>query len=297
MKKIVIYTLISFIFSVFASSCEDNKDNSLYYPDFTWDTGDGAEDEDPGTETSMRVATYNLQVETGTGWTNRRERVAQLIKDYDFEICGFEEASWEQRSYLGTQLASDYQILAYGRDTGNDDNKAGEMSGILYKKSRYTLLDAGRFWFSETPEIPSNGWDETNFKRFCVWGKFKDSKTQKEFYLFETHMPLADNARKQACQMMVDAVSDKAKDNTPAFCTGDFNATPDAPEIATTICQSGILKDAYREAAVQHGALFTFPSKKTRIDFIFVKHATVLSTRTIVSSLSDHYPMVIVVEI
>ena len=69
--------------------------------------------------------------------------------------------------------------------------------------------------------------------------------------------PLADNARKHACQMLVDAVSDKAKDNTPAFCTGDFNATPDAPEIATTICQSGILKDAYREAAVQHGALFT----------------------------------------
>lgn len=33
MKKIVIYTLITFIFSVFASSCEDNKDNSLYYPD------------------------------------------------------------------------------------------------------------------------------------------------------------------------------------------------------------------------------------------------------------------------
>ena len=25
MKKIVIYTLITFIFSVFASSCEDNK--------------------------------------------------------------------------------------------------------------------------------------------------------------------------------------------------------------------------------------------------------------------------------
>ena len=53
MKKIVIYTLITFIFSVFASSCEDNKDNSLYYPDFTWDTGDGEEDEDPVTETSI----------------------------------------------------------------------------------------------------------------------------------------------------------------------------------------------------------------------------------------------------
>ena len=46
MKKIVIYTLISFIFSVFVSSCEDNKDNSLFYPDFTWDTGDDEEDEE-----------------------------------------------------------------------------------------------------------------------------------------------------------------------------------------------------------------------------------------------------------
>ena len=81
------------------------------------------------------------------------------------------------------------------------------------------------------------------------------------------------------------------------FLTEDTDNIIQIAEIATTICQSGILKDAYREAAVQHGALFTFPSKKTRIDFIFVKHATVLSTRTIVRSLSDHYPMVIVVEI
>ncbi len=92
----------------------------------------------------------------------------------------------------------------------------------------------------------------------------------KKFYLFETHMPLADNARKHACQMLVDAVSDEAKDNTPAFCTGDFNATPDAPEIATTICQSGILKDAYREAAVQHGAFsLHFLLKRPELIFIF----------------------------
>lgn len=183
MKKIVIYTLISFIFSVFASSCEDNKDNSLYYPDFTWDTGDGEEDEDPVTETSMRVATYNLQVETGTGWTNRRERVAQLIKDYDFEICGFEEASWEQRSYLGTQLASDYQILAYGRDTGNDDNKAGEMSGILYKKSRYTLLDAGRFWFPKLRKfLPTDGMKQIS--NVSVYGENSRIARLKKNFIF-----------------------------------------------------------------------------------------------------------------
>ena len=83
----------------------------------------------------------------------------------------------------------------------------------------------------------------------------------------------------------------------PKFLCNQISSLPHNLQIATTICQSGILKDAYREATIQHGALFTFPSKKTRIDFIFVKHATVLSTRTIVSSLSDHYPMVIVVEI
>lgn len=135
------------------------------------------------------------------------------------------------------------------------------MSGILYKKSRYTLLDAGRFWFSETPTfLPTDGMKQIS--NVSVYGENSRIVRLKRILSFETHMPLADNARKHACQMLVDAVSDKAKDNTPAFCTGDFNATPDAPEIATTICQSGILKDAYREAAVQHGALFTFPSKK-----------------------------------
>ena len=46
------------------------------------------------------------------------------------------------------------------------------MSGILYKKSRY-ITGCRTFLVFETPEIPSNGWDETNFKRFCVWGKIQ----------------------------------------------------------------------------------------------------------------------------
>ena len=295
MNKTALYILLIFAMSTLTGSCNSDKDNSLYFPDFEWNT-DEDDGTDPATETSMRVATYNIQVQTGAGWDGRKAQLAQLFIDYDFEICGIEEASWVQRSYLGSQLSSQYDIVAYGRDTGGDDSSAGEMTGILYKKNRFTLLESGRFWYSETPEVPSNGWDETGFKRFCVWGKFKDAKTQKEFYLFKNHMPLADNARKKACEMLVQAVSDMIKDATPAFCMGDFNADPSAEEIVS-ITKSGVLKDSYREVSDPKGALYTFPSKKTRIDYIFVKDVEVLSTRTIASTLSDHYPVVIVAEL
>lgn len=279
---------------VSGTGCDDRKDNSSYFPDFSWN--DGPEDDDPVTETSVRLATYNLLVATGTDWTVRRDKVAELIEKYDFEVAGFEEASWEQRSFLGERLGGAYEVIAYGRDTGKDEASAGEMSMIAYKKDRFVRLDAGRFWFSETPGVPSSGWNETGFKRFCVWGKLKDRKTQKEFYVFKSHMPLAQTARKNACRMLVDSVRAKVPGGTPAFCMGDFNTTPETEEIASIVCGSGILADSYREAAERKGPGYTFPSKKTRIDFIFVKEATVLFSRVIDSPLSDHYPVVIVAE-
>lgn len=279
---------------VSGTGCEDRKDNSSYFPDFSWN--DSPDDNDPVTETSVRLATYNLQVATGTDWIVRREKVADLIEEYDFEVAGFEEASWEQRTYLGERLAGAYGVIAYGRDTGQDDASAGEMSMIVYKKERFVPLDAGRFWFSETPQVPSSGWNETGFKRFCVWGKLKDTKTQREFYVFKSHMPLAETARKNACRMLVDSVRTQVPGGTPALCMGDFNTTPEAEEIASIVCGSGILADSYREAAERKGPGYTFPSKKTRIDFIFVKDVTVLSSRVIESPLSDHYPVVIVAE-
>ncbi len=296
MKNILIHTISVFLLLLLTSGCKkSNNDNSLFFPDFSLENPD--DQEDPETATSLRVSTYNLWVQSGAAWDQRKSSVAQLIQDSKFEVCGFEEASWEQRSYLGTQLQSEYNVLAYGRDTGGDASNAGEMSGILYHKNRFELLESGRFWYSQTPDVPSSGWDETNFKRFCVWGKFKDTKTDKNFYVFQSHMPLADLARKEACRMLVEKISEMVTDDTPVFCTGDFNATPDAPEIASTIGNSGILKDSYNLAPQKTGPAYTFPSRKTRIDFIFVKDAEVLSTRVIMSPLSDHYPVVIVAEL
>jgi len=282
------------LLSLTSGCTKNNTDNSLFFPDFSMENPDIA---DPETATSLRVSTYNLWVQTGAAWDQRKSDVAKLIQDNKFEICGFEEASWEQRSYLGTALQSEYNIVAFGRDTGGDASNAGEMSGILYDKARFELLESGRFWYSQTPNVPSNGWDETNFKRFCVWGKFKDVKTQKNFYVFQSHMPLADVARKEACRMLVEKVSEMVTDDTPVFCTGDFNATPDATEIASTIGNSGVLKDSYDLAPQKTGPAYTYPTRKTRIDFIFVKDAEVLSTRVIMSPLSDHYPVVIVAEL
>ncbi len=288
---------ISFLFVllILTVNCHTENDNSKYFPDFEMNPGEDAPD--PKTDTSIRIATYNIQVQSGSAWNNRKAQLVNLIKTYNFELCGIEEASWEQRSFLASQLSSSHDIVAYGRDTGNDDSKAGEMTAILYDNKRFSLLESGRFWFSETPDIPSNGWDETNYKRFCVWAKFKAADQNKEFYIFKSHMPLAELARKNACSILVQKVSEIVPKDMPAFCLGDFNTTPETDEIAVTIGKSGILKDAYGLVSDHIGPSYTFPSKKTRIDFIFVKDADVLFYRTIDSVLSDHLPVVIVAEL
>src|SRR3546814_14316298 len=60
-------------------------------------------------------------------------------------------------------------------------------SAIFYKKDRFRLLDHDTFWLSETPEVPSKGWDAA-LNRICTWGKFRDKESRKEFFYFNLHM-------------------------------------------------------------------------------------------------------------
>src|SRR5690606_11209072 len=90
MKNMLI-NIFSFclLLSLTSGCTKNNTDNSLFFPDFSMENPDIA---DPETATSLRVSTYNLWVQTGAAWDQRKSDVAKLIQDNKFEICGFEEA-------------------------------------------------------------------------------------------------------------------------------------------------------------------------------------------------------------
>ena len=75
-----------------------------------------------------------------------------------------------------------------GRDAATDIEKkpdGGEHLMIMYRRSKYILLDSGFFWISPTPECPSRGWDAM-CRRVTVWVQLKDRKTGKLWSNFIT---------------------------------------------------------------------------------------------------------------
>ena len=114
-----------------------------------------------------------------------------------------------------------YDYIGVGRDDGKDK---GEHSAIFYRTDKFDIVEKGDFWLSETPDVPSKGWDAV-LPRICSWGHFKCKDTGFEFLFFNLHM---DHIGKKARVESAFLVQEKMKElgrgkNLPAILTGDFN--------------------------------------------------------------------------
>jgi endonuclease/exonuclease/phosphatase family metal-dependent hydrolase len=95
----------------------------------------------------------------------------------------------------------------------------------MYNANRFSVdsSNSGAFWFSSTPDVPSEGWDDL---RYCVYVRLVDIKTGDGIYLYNTHWSFSSqNARTNAAQIMADRISSRVHTEDPFILTGDFNAT------------------------------------------------------------------------
>jgi endonuclease/exonuclease/phosphatase family metal-dependent hydrolase len=255
-------------------------------------------------ETSLNLSSFNLRLDTESdgenAWPNRKEMVKGVIRFYELDIIGTQEGFKHQLEDI-LELG-DYVYVGGGRDDGVD---AGEHSAIIYNKNRFEVVDKGDFWFSETPGVPSKGWDATCCNRICSWAKFRERKSGKEFFLFNAHYDHeGKEARRNSSLLLLDNIK-KIAGNNPVVVTGDFNATPDSEPIQI-IYDSGLLNDAYLVTqAPPYGTAGTFNSfqpdapMKNRIDYIWVtpdvqviKYGT-LNDMQYGRFPSDHFPVMI----
>ena len=253
--------------------------------------------------TTLRVASFNLRLDTPNdgddAWPNRKEMVKGLIRFHGLDIIGTQEGFKHQLDDI-LELGN-YAYVGAGRDDGKD---AGEHSAILYRKDRFKLLDKGNFWFSETPEKPSKGWDATCCNRICSWGKFKDNESGAVFFVFNSHYDhQGREARRNSSLMLLERIEQIAGDH-PVFATGDFNAVPEDEPIQT-LYESGKLNDAYlvtREPP--YGTTGTFSAFRldapmtNRIDYVWVTPGITVKRYGVLNDMqyghfpSDHFPVV-----
>ena len=259
----------------------------------------------------IRVATYNIQYdnvkEPDGAWANRKDITKAMLEKCDFDIFGAQEpykeqvediASWlPEYSWVGTSV------------TGENDVPRRHFNPIFYKTERFEVLDSGSFWYSETPNVAnSKSWDSYS-PRMCNWAKFKDRKTGKVFFHFNSHFDHKGvEARRQSARILLEKVAEIAGD-FPAFCTADYNSNQNS-EVYKTIVTSGLLSDSYSLSFKRENEkwptyngykyMSTPPANATRIDHIFItnKDNKVLSWKILTDTFkfkypSDHNPVVI----
>jgi endonuclease/exonuclease/phosphatase family metal-dependent hydrolase len=242
----------------------------------------------------LKVMTFNIRLNVASdslnAWPYRKDKLASQVLFHKAELLGVQEALHGQMMDLGERLPQ-FKFVGVGREDGKTK---GEYSAIFYDTTRLQVLQSNTFWLSLTPEEPgSKSWDAA-ITRIVTWAKFKDRKTKKIFYAFNTHFDhMGKVARKESALLLLQKVKAIAG-TTPAVITGDFNAKPtDEPIQVVTDKNNPIhLLDSKDMSATPHygpsGTFNGFRSKETDdqpIDYIFLKgkwkvlsHATISQT-------------------
>ena len=258
--------------------------------------------------TTFNVMSFNIRYNNPNdgenAWPNRKEKAVSMIRFFKADIIGMQEALKVQIDDL-TGMLPEYDWYGLGRDDGKE---AGEFMAVFYLEERFRALEKSTFWLSETPDRASMGWDAACF-RTVTRIKFKDLRTGKTFYLFNTHFDhRGQNARRESAILLLKNIKETAGD-APVIVTGDFNANPSSEpyKILTSGAENNQLEpiiDAFFTSdIVHHGPTGSFtgfknpPKPGERIDYIFIKNSVKVLRHGILSDKfdgfypSDHLPV------
>jgi endonuclease/exonuclease/phosphatase family metal-dependent hydrolase len=255
----------------------------------------------------LTVATFNIRYDnprdSGNLWVDRAPVVTSLIRFHDFDVFGVQEALKNQLDDISKTLTY-YTRYGKGRDDGKEK---GEHSAIFFKTDKYTLLKSGDFWLSQTPDVPSLGWDAKCCNRICSWVLLKDKKSGKEFYFFNAHFDHQGvEARRESGKLMVKKIKEIAG-TRPAIFTGDLNGGQNS-EWVVTVAQSDVVRDSYKDVKypyANNASFNAFVGSRGRmeiIDHIFISKQLVATKWGILTDTyhgkypSDHFPVMAVVE-
>jgi endonuclease/exonuclease/phosphatase family metal-dependent hydrolase len=216
----------------------------------------------------ITVLSYNIRYDTASDgvnqWSNRKDRVAALIRRNRPDLVGLQEALRTQLDDLVARLP-DYEVYGVGRDDGKTK---GEYSAILVRRARFDVRATDTFWLSETPGVAgSKGWDAL-LPRVATWVRLNDRTTGREFLLLNTHFDHRGvQARIQsAAAIKAHLTAVHAAAPLPIIMTGDLNVEPTSEAFAT-LTAGGFLRDARPPGYTQPTSL-GFEASSPRVSII-----------------------------
>lgn len=252
-----------------------------------------------------KLITYNIRYDNPNDgnniWENRKSKLAGLLNYYEPSFFGIQEGLLHQVEFLDSSLPA-YEYIGVGRDDGK---QKGEYCAIFYDTRTYKVIMDSTFWLSETPDIPSNGWD-ANLNRICTYGLFENLHTKERIWFMNTHFDHRGKmARENSARLISERVELINEDNLPLVLMGDFNATVEQKPIQiikTTLSDALKIseKPFYGPPGTSNG--FRMDEIVRRIDYLFTRNVKVLSYSHIDDRrdnnlhISDHLPVLMVID-
>jgi endonuclease/exonuclease/phosphatase family metal-dependent hydrolase len=251
-------------------------------------------------EERLKVCSFNIRFDNPNdgfnNWENRRRNVVIFLGVEQPDIIGFQEVLLNQLEYLELRLPN-YQRVGVGRDDGINQ---GEFAPIMFLGERFALLDSGNFWLSETPDVPSVGWDAL-INRICTFAVLNDTQGRNKVYFYNTHLShVGAEARVQSMELIVEHIASNSSPGDKIILTGDLNVEPNSSAYLVAI-HSG-LSDSF-DSNIRLGPIGTYNGfsltgrNDRRIDYIFFSgyvSESYVSNSIVIDNqyLSDHFPVI-----
>ena len=250
----------------------------------------------PG-KTSIKVMSYNIRYGSAhdgdNSWKIRRIATPAMLDDQAPVAFGVQEALDFQIAYI-LKKCPRYKCVGVGREDGKS---SGEHMSVFYDTSRIELLDWGTYWLSETPDVPSIGWD-AQCHRTATWTKMRLKDTKEVFFFVNTHLDhVGSEARRNGLALIVNNIGKMNPEGFPMILTGDMNMTP-GNECFTDLYK--IMKSARTEAEDSDDtpSATGFKKPSSIIDYVFYSGFDRCTDFKVVSKsyenipfISDHYPV------
>lgn len=166
----------------------------------------------------LKIISFNIQTHSnGEIFSIREEMMTEFISEWQPDSIGMQEvtATW-RKALENTCFGEQYSGV------GNSVLKTGEMNAIFYRNDKFTLVDSGTFWLSDTPKVVGSKVEGSSEPRTCTWARLKNKKTGKEFVHMNTHLDISSGAVRVAQAQVVMAFIRELGD-VPLILTGDFN--------------------------------------------------------------------------
>lgn len=254
-------------------------------------SADEAPQEALSSPVNIRVLTHNIRYATGSPFKGEERwliRCPRLCSELVFNstnaetfIC-LQEVLHNQLidiltalNHQSAEIGGEWKYIGVGREDGKE---AGEYSPIFYRPSVWKLKTWDTCWLSETPRIPSKGWDAAS-TRIATIGQFIHRRSGKLIIAVSTHLDdQGAKSRKEGAKLILGVLDVEAglAGADAVLLAGDFNSPPDDEAYMVVTAPDSGMVDIKNMVSKhnQYGNEVTFTgfcheSPPKRIDFIF----------------------------